>query len=89
MHVKGIIDAAVNGGPRMYRESFFTDEFAQAFPGSDVGVAQLRAVLHRQIALLEKALPLHRLCCAPAMLPLQDLLEEQFTALRKDSSLTS
>lgn len=60
MVLKGVISADVGGGSKMYKQAFFTDEFALANPDKKAVIQQLKEALQMQIILLEKGLVLHR-----------------------------
>eukprot|EP00026_Physarum_polycephalum_P000045 Phypoly_transcript_00045.p1 GENE.Phypoly_transcript_00045~~Phypoly_transcript_00045.p1 ORF type:complete len:1883 (+),score=230.21 Phypoly_transcript_00045:40-5688(+) len=76
MILKGVISADVGGGAKMYKNAFFTEEFAKAHPEKVAVIQQLHSVLQRQLALLEKGLALHRNICHQELSPLQLSLEQ-------------
>jgi len=56
MNLQGTIDAAVNGGTKLYVEAFLCDEYTQAFPSEASLQQQLKDAIREQIKILEGAL---------------------------------
>lgn len=60
MALKGVIDAAVNGGVDIYKKAFFTEEYEKNNPTHSTHIVHLKALLEQQIQILEKGLLLHK-----------------------------
>jgi len=82
MILKGIISADVGGGTKMYRDAFFTQEFAASNPEKLPVVQQLRRSVGTQVGLLEKGLALHKEICTSEISALQQTLEQQLAELK-------
>ncbi|GAB1608686.1 dedicator of cytokinesis protein 4 isoform X7 [Argonauta hians] len=84
MKLKGTINATVNGGMAKYQEAFFTPEFATKYPEELKHLEELKAVMFRQLQVLENGLYLHGNHVTEAMLPLHRTMEENLVILKKN-----
>jgi hypothetical protein len=82
MVLKGVIDAAVNGGVSMYQDAFFTAEYAKENPTKQPSVQKLKQALAEQMDILAKGLSIHGKICPEDMSALQEQLEAQFTVIK-------
>lgn len=79
--LKGVIDAAVNGGTALYTQAFLNDSYLTSHPG-DIGLCeQLQSALEQQIPLLEDGLRVHGRMCSAEMAGLQEQLEMQLKTM--------
>lgn len=85
MILKGVIDAAVNGGPQKYRDAFFNPTFEKENPSKVPLVQTLKSELLKQIDLLNVGLEIHRKRCDALTLPLHEGMETQFSKMKEDS----
>lgn len=53
MKIKGIVDAAVNGGSKLYEEAFLTQDYAEKNPNNIHFIEKLKDLFASQIPLLE------------------------------------
>jgi len=84
MTMKGVLDAAVNGGVRLYKESFFTIECEQD-PNQREGVAKLKSCLADQMKILEMGLEVHKKVHPENLAGLHKQLQIQFENLQKEA----
>ncbi|XP_052869684.1 dedicator of cytokinesis protein 1 [Anopheles cruzii] len=80
--IKGVVDAAINGGIPIYEEAFLTPLYLERHPGDDHLVARLKDLIASQIPLLEVALLLHKMKTPASLLPLHDQLEKCFATIQ-------
>uniref|UniRef100_A0A182ID12 Signaling protein n=1 Tax=Anopheles arabiensis TaxID=7173 RepID=A0A182ID12_ANOAR len=80
--IKGVVDAAINGGLPIYEEAFLTPEYLERHPGDDRLVARLKDLIASQIPLLEVALLLHKMKTPAILLPFHDQLEKCFATIQ-------
>jgi len=88
MVLKGVIDAAVNGGVSLYQEAFFTTEYLKENPDKQAAVTKLKQTLNEQIDILAKGLAIHAKICPEDLGGLQEQLEGQFTTLKTKLKIT-
>lgn len=60
MALKGVIDAAVNGGVDIYKKAFFTEEYEKNNPFHVPYINQLKNLLKQQINILDRGLQIHQ-----------------------------
>eukprot|EP00301_Raphidiophrys_heterophryoidea_P003462 c11562_g1_i3.p1 GENE.c11562_g1_i3~~c11562_g1_i3.p1 ORF type:complete len:1783 (+),score=538.87 c11562_g1_i3:38-5350(+) len=77
-YLGGIIDAAVNGGPRKYFDAFIVPEYAQANPDRKESIAELRKMLMNLSQLIPQGLDVHQRICSHEMVKLHNHLQETF-----------
>ena len=82
--LNGIIDAAVNGGTKIYRLAFITPQYKKENPKDVSMVEQLNNSLLEQMDILEEALFIHGTRCHSDILPMQTKLEDFFEKLQQD-----
>lgn len=83
LRLKGIIDAAVNGGIANYETAFFSDSTVDTMDEKDVNhVERLKNLIAEQVPLLDFGLVLHKAKVSPEMKPLHDHLEKQFNSMK-------
>jgi hypothetical protein len=75
MVLKGVIDAAVNGGSALYRSAFLNEDFLKANTTRISEANQLRKELLSQVDVLFQALKVHAKICPPEMIALQEQLD--------------
>uniref|UniRef100_A0A8W7NFN6 Signaling protein n=1 Tax=Anopheles atroparvus TaxID=41427 RepID=A0A8W7NFN6_ANOAO len=80
--IKGVVDAAINGGLPIYEDAFLTPEYLESHPGDDHLVARLKDLIASQIPLLEVALLLHKMKTPASLLPLHEQLEKCFATIQ-------
>ncbi|ETN61959.1 dedicator of cytokinesis protein 1 [Anopheles darlingi] len=80
--IKGVVDAAINGGIPIYEEAFLKPEYLDRRPDDDHLVARLKDLIASQIPLLEVALLLHKMKTPASLLPLHDQLEKCFATIQ-------
>ncbi|XP_035891383.1 dedicator of cytokinesis protein 2 isoform X4 [Anopheles stephensi] len=80
--IKGVVDAAINGGLPIYEEAFLTPGYLERHPGDDHLVARLKDLIASQIPLLEVALLLHKMKTPAILLPFHDQLEKCFATIQ-------
>ncbi len=86
MNLKGIIDAAVNGGVQKYKEAFFTEEFDKLASEEEKRfVPKLREELEKQLKILERGLAVHSKICPDNMVRLHQQLEVQLATMKDDT----
>ncbi len=66
----------------MYKEAFFSAEYAQENPDKRPSVVKLKESLHEQIDILEKGLAIHAKICPEDFGALQEQLESQFASMK-------
>eukprot|EP01132_Coremiostelium_polycephalum_P004848 gene4848-6043_t len=79
MVLKGVIDAAVNGGVNLYKEVFFSPEYLVENPDKKDSVDKLKVALNNQVTILQKGLVIHSKVCSQEMGGLQEQLESKST----------
>eukprot|EP01113_Clastostelium_recurvatum_P012706 TRINITY_DN1660_c0_g1_i2.p1 TRINITY_DN1660_c0_g1~~TRINITY_DN1660_c0_g1_i2.p1 ORF type:complete len:1788 (-),score=598.32 TRINITY_DN1660_c0_g1_i2:101-5464(-) len=84
MLMKGIIDAAVNGGLVVYRDLFLQPAYLKENPDHGREVDKLRVLLREHISMMERGLVLHGRVSGPQMVSLHDLMEVQFKDMKAD-----
>ncbi|KYQ89326.1 SH3 domain-containing protein [Tieghemostelium lacteum] len=84
MVLKGVIDAAVNGGVNLYKEVFFSPEYLVENPTKKDSVDRLKLSLSNQVAILEKCLLIHLKVMSQEMSGLQEQLEIRFKKMKTD-----
>ncbi|XP_058117001.1 dedicator of cytokinesis protein 1 [Anopheles coustani] len=80
--IKGVVDAAINGGLPIYEDAFLTPEYLENHPGDDHLVARLKDLIASQIPLLEVALLLHKMKTPAILLPFHEQLERCFASIQ-------
>uniref|UniRef100_A0A182VY32 Signaling protein n=1 Tax=Anopheles minimus TaxID=112268 RepID=A0A182VY32_9DIPT len=80
--IKGVVDAAINGGLPIYEEAFLTPLYLERHPGDDHLVARLKDLIASQIPLLEVALLLHKMKTPAILLPFHEQLEKCFATIQ-------
>ncbi|XP_074646963.1 dedicator of cytokinesis protein 3-like isoform X4 [Tubulanus polymorphus] len=81
--LKGVIDAAVNGGMENYEKAFFTSEYAQSHPSEYQNILKLKGVFLEQLTVLEQALNIHGKLATQDVIPLHESLVEMFTKMKQ------
>ena len=81
--LNGIIDAAVNGGTRIYTQLFLSPSYAASRPRDAELCTRLRQMLVEQVERAAVGLAVHRQSCPEQLLGLQSKMEEFFEALEK------
>jgi len=84
MVLKGVIDAAVNGGVNLYKQAFFVPEYVLQNPSHVGSVEMLKKCLSEQVNVLEKGLKTHGRMCPPDMAGLQEQLERLFGEMKEE-----
>ncbi|XP_065920842.1 dedicator of cytokinesis protein 1-like isoform X2 [Dysidea avara] len=79
MKLNGTLDAAVNGGLRLY-EVFFTDDYQQQYPEHASKTKQLRKAMQELCKMLGEALDLHKSVCPETMRPMHERMERELYA---------
>lgn len=87
--LKGVIDAAVNGGTALYSSAFLNESYLSKAPGDISLCEQLSAALEAQIPLLEEGLKVHQRMCGPEMAGLQEQLETQLKTMAEQLKASS
>jgi hypothetical protein len=87
--LKGVIDAAVNGGTALYTQAFLNDAYLQAKPSDITLCEQLHQGLEHQIPLLEEGLKVHARMCSAEMAGLQEQLEMQLKTMTEQLKTSS
>ena len=82
MILKGVIDAAVNGGVNIYRDAFFSPEYLNENSDKKLTVIKLKESLVEQLDILEKGLIVHAKVCSEDFGALQEQLENQFQFMK-------
>ncbi|ELR23221.1 SH3 domain containing protein [Acanthamoeba castellanii str. Neff] len=83
MVLKGVIDAAVNGGVMRYEQAFLNNGYAEEHPDHADKVDLLRSVLDQQIAVLDRGLKVHQMVVPPEMADLQNQLQIGLMKLKR------
>ena len=85
MILKGVVDAAVNGGTDKYKDAFFNEQYAGENPTKIPVVAALKQELHKQLDILQQALEFHKKKCEddPTVKPLHANLEGNRIVLKR------
>jgi len=81
MILKGTIDAAVNGGVSNYRD-FIVPEYERENPQDKAFIIRMREAIVQQMAMLDKALTIHRRIIGPELGPLHENLEQALGKLQ-------
>lgn len=87
--LKGVIDAAVNGGTTLYTQAFLNDSYLQSNPKDISLCEQLHSLLDQQIPLLEEGLKVHARMCSAEMAGLQEQLETQLKTMTEQLRASS
>jgi hypothetical protein len=87
--LKGVIDAAVNGGTTLYIHAFLNDSYLQSKPQDISLCEQLHTLLEQQIPLLEEGLKVHARMCSAEMAGLQEQLETQLKTMTEQLRASS
>jgi len=74
----GMIDAAVNGGPRKYVDAFLSAEFAAQYSNKAVSIGALKGMLIQVAEIIPVGLKVHGRICSEQMMMLQNHLETKF-----------
>lgn len=82
MVLKGIISADVGGGTKMYKDAFFSKDFASQHPEKADVIQMLRQAVGTQLSLLERGLALHKQMCTSDISALQQALEYQLGEMK-------
>lgn len=80
LRLKGIIDAAVNGGIANYEKAFF--DSSDSDDTLKLHLDRLKNLIADQIPLLEFGLSVHQSKVSSDMMPLHSLLEKQFKSMK-------
>jgi dedicator of cytokinesis protein 1 len=83
MALKGVIDAAVNGGIQMYKH-FLTEEFLEQHPDKKPEIDRLSNLVAQQMDILHKALQVHKLVRPENLHGLHDHLEGMYQKMKQD-----
>lgn len=85
MVLKGVIDAAVNGGTKLYIEAFLSEEFIRNNQMMLINCEKLSRLVSEQRQLLDKGLQVHKKLCPPDMLGLHEQLEMQMVQIHEEA----
>ena len=77
MTLKGVIDAAVNGGIKTYKDAFFTSEFQDLHPDKQPELVRLRKGLLQHLQIAEEGLAIHSYLHPPNITGLHVQLESK------------
>ncbi|XP_064633276.1 dedicator of cytokinesis protein 3-like isoform X3 [Lineus longissimus] len=83
MRLHGVIDAAVMGGPKHYKEAFCSQDFCIEHPEHVDNIVKLKGLLTEQVTILEKGMKLHSKLHPPDILQLHQRLEACFKETKK------
>jgi len=92
MVLKGITDAAVNGGTDRYKEAFFSEQYLKSNPDKAEVVSNLKKSIREQISILEEAIALHKLKCerdptnASNLLLLHETIETKYEEMKSKAA---
>jgi hypothetical protein len=75
MVLKGVIQAAVNGGVDMYEQAFLNPTYEAEHPKDKDKINLLRSLLDHQVEVLDRGLKVHQMVVSADMADLQDQLE--------------
>jgi len=84
MVLKGVIDAAVNGGTKLYRDAFLSADYLVIQPDKKPSVNKLKESFREQLEIVEKGLIIHAKICPEDLSSLQTQLEETFAKTKQD-----
>ncbi|EFA76537.1 hypothetical protein PPL_10305 [Heterostelium album PN500] len=84
MVLKGVIDAAVNGGVNMYKQVFFSKQYLEENKDKLDSVEKLKTSLTSQVQILKRCLSIHSKVCSQEMGGLQEQLEIQFEKMKSE-----
>lgn len=85
MVLKGVIDAAVNGGTKLYIDAFLSQQYISSNPTHLNSCKKLQQLIREQEQLLENGLNIHRKLCSMDMLGLQEQLEVQMAQVQAEN----
>jgi len=80
--LKGVLEAAVNGGVAKYMDAFLVPSFIASNPNHSNFLMRLKSGIAHQVRILEGGLTLHGRLAPPAVRPLHSRLVERFTLMR-------
>ncbi|XP_028418847.1 dedicator of cytokinesis protein 3-like [Dendronephthya gigantea] len=78
MQLKGVIDAAVNGGVSNYQRAFFTPDYTRTNPQRKTEVDHLEKALLKQAGVLRRGMILHESRISPDLRPLHESMLRQY-----------
>jgi len=88
MTLSGVIDAAVNGGVKNYKEAFFTQVYKDSNPdkvnSNDEKIEALKKAMQEQEKIIETALKIHDKICQPQMRALHDHMLEMLDRFKEE-----
>ena len=84
MRLKGVIEAAVNGGIKNYEKAFFDSDYEVIHSEDHESLKQLRNLIAEQVPLLEVGLSIQKDKISPNLKPLQDHLEVQMKLMKRN-----
>lgn len=87
MVLKGVIDAAVNGGTKLYIEAFLNETFIKTNPTLVSNCEKLARLVSEQRHLLEKGLQVHKRLCSQDMMGLHEQLEMQMVQIHEEAKV--
>lgn len=83
MQLKGVIDAAVNGGIARYQEAFFSADYALSHPEDTDHISNLKSLFTDQINILNGGIRLHNYRMPDDMKPFHDNLVETLKKMKR------
>jgi hypothetical protein len=83
MLLKGVIEAAVNGGPDLFRQAFIDPEYMRQNPTKISQVNRLKTLLLDQLTVLETAMKLHDVLCPDSVRELHSQLEGKLAQCKR------
>ena len=84
----GVIDAAVQGGVKKYREAFFESDYLSSYPEDKIFVDPFHEAMQQQIQVLTKGLDLFDSHCTEQLRPLYLHQREMFEKMQRESKAT-
>ena len=84
MNLSGVIDAAVMGGVKKYREAFFDGTYIQEYPDHAKFIPKFKEAMHQQIDILKEGLDIFSRYCQESLLPLNDHLTTTYRKMKNE-----
>ncbi|KAI0082009.1 cytoplasmic protein [Panus rudis PR-1116 ss-1] len=78
MALNAAVDAPINSGTALYRQSFLAEDYVQRYPDRLDQVTKLRNAIDDQVRMIDSCLRLHAQLCPQQMLPFHNTLESFF-----------
>jgi hypothetical protein len=83
LYLTGVIEAAVNGGPDLFRQAFIDPEYMRQNPAKISQVNRLKTLLLDQLTVLETAMKLHDVLCPDSVRELHSQLEGKLAQCKR------